>query len=603
MPDQVTRRDTRPYQHQQQGYASMASTSRRSSNYQPPNRMRYQSNRSGPNNAQYNRRGSLQGGNTYRGNGYGGGQYAQQGPTVGGAFFLGNIDKALTREQVYDFIRHHTPCYISKFDMPNVIGDEVDQQGRPVRCAGFAFVHVRHQWMADEMLSRGTIRIGGLNAEIKPYDQAKRMMSERRHRESMSRQVEQGEENASQHLPDDSEPAQSSSGKRATIADDSENINIGPEVEDWTLEDDDPRSRNWRQSSPVDWSLKLAKYTSMHEESAYQTEDDSISHVSQSQQINRPTEMSYGVSSYANSRAQTPNREQVATCSTSATHMPSHQVRVRPSPLRTTLSTTNNIEDDEGPPCLEASSQECNNAMMVGTVTRDLLDEGTTPTIERINKLVSEKFNVSEPIVQQKPETTADITVQSVDVQGEPQACTETVSVASSIRSAVQLAASQVEQQIKEDKVQRQRQQQEQMKLVSASVTPVAPVSVCQVPRIPTHPLQPIPEQYQNQPVIPTYQPAMQQLPTNAGHFLSTATVATPHHPPTLFLESSMYSQLCMGASQLIHQNPILASSYEHYFNQWLHYYQTNPMAAYADQRQTESQQLERMQQIILSQR
>jgi hypothetical protein len=40
--------------------------------------------------------------------------------------------------------------------------------------------------MADSMLDMGKIRIGNLDAEVKPYDQMKREMSERRYRQSSS---------------------------------------------------------------------------------------------------------------------------------------------------------------------------------------------------------------------------------------------------------------------------------------------------------------------------------------------------------------------------------------------------------------------------------
>merc|ERR1712066_1181826 len=111
----------------------------------------------------------------------------EQEQAIPGAFFLGNVDKQLTLEEVYDFIKNNTRCYIKKFDMPNVMGSEIDKEGRHIRCAGFAFVHVKHQWMADEMLNQGKIRIGNLEAEIKPYDQMKREMSERRYRNQSER--------------------------------------------------------------------------------------------------------------------------------------------------------------------------------------------------------------------------------------------------------------------------------------------------------------------------------------------------------------------------------------------------------------------------------
>jgi len=104
----------------------------------------------------------------------------------GGQFFLGNIDKALKREQVYDFLTKYefTPgrrLYVSRFDMPKVSLGGADSHGRPINCAGYAFVHVKDIRMARAMLAKKTVKIGNLYAEIKPYDQAKREQSTQRH--------------------------------------------------------------------------------------------------------------------------------------------------------------------------------------------------------------------------------------------------------------------------------------------------------------------------------------------------------------------------------------------------------------------------------------
>merc|ERR1711881_784432 len=60
---------------------------------------------------------------------------------------------------------------------------EKDANGRIVNCAGYAFVHTKTVQQAQEMMKRRTIKIGKLNAEIKPYDQAKREASQTRYRE------------------------------------------------------------------------------------------------------------------------------------------------------------------------------------------------------------------------------------------------------------------------------------------------------------------------------------------------------------------------------------------------------------------------------------
>jgi hypothetical protein len=103
--------------------------------------------------------------------------------TKSGSFFLGNIDKEMTREEVYEHLRNNCNIYITKFDMPKVNTGEKDANGRIVNCAGYAFVHTKTFQQAQEMMKRRTIKIGKLNAEIKPYDQAKREASQTRYRE------------------------------------------------------------------------------------------------------------------------------------------------------------------------------------------------------------------------------------------------------------------------------------------------------------------------------------------------------------------------------------------------------------------------------------
>lgn len=76
---------------------------------------------------------------------------------------------------------------MTKFDMPKVKPGLKDSAGRPINCAGYAFVHVKSKRMAEEMLRQRKVRVGKLDAEIKPYDQAKRDASIHRHEERLSR--------------------------------------------------------------------------------------------------------------------------------------------------------------------------------------------------------------------------------------------------------------------------------------------------------------------------------------------------------------------------------------------------------------------------------
>ena len=187
---------------------------------------------------------------------------------VPGSFFLGNVDKQLTREDVYEFIKNETRCYITKFDMPKVPGDEVDKEGRPIKCAGFAFVHVKHQWMANEMLDQGKIRIGNLDAEIKPYDQMKREMSEKRYRNQSERSQRRENNN-------DFEENKENNQNNENVTDDVNHLQTSSSSGkvDWAEE-------NNGNYNPNDY---VTKHMMMYHEddSVYQTEDDTNSVLSQ----------------------------------------------------------------------------------------------------------------------------------------------------------------------------------------------------------------------------------------------------------------------------------------------------------------------------------
>lgn len=667
----MNRRDNRRYPSQGQISHMQPGLSRRPSGVTAPNsRMRsgnygvgktrgtYRSNQPAGGTGLYNGVSHRTNAYGHHGNNFGGGggdPYA-----VGGAFFLGNIDKALSREEVYDFIRQKTCCYISKFDMPNVTGEEQDTQGRPIRCAGFAFVHVRHQWMADEMLQRGTIKIGGLQAEIKPYDQAKRMVSERRHRESLSRNTVG--DGCQVETEGDGGGGECSSSYQIEAAW-QDVVGVGSaceamvksqELHDWTIEEDTEQS--WRQSSPVhDWNVKIGKYASLHEESAYQTEDESISHMSQSQPLN-PHNTSHAISSYSNSRPQSPSHtEQMQTNPSS--HTSPQDGRVRPSPLRTHCISE-----------LDARTQDSvasNNAMMVGAVTQELLDEEVTPTIERINHLVAEKYNVSAPLVQVKEVSAIVVSVDDSSIASRTSSTTRSV--------AAQRAARQVEEKIKHlqtpslvaqtaaaaHAAARVIQQRTAFplagippaSLTSATLSPavlppvtqimaapldgaVSAESLCatsrhqslqqllpiaeQITNSPSHhphnlpPVlatqHPLAIQHSQAPYTPTQQPTAlmgmhQQFATpsfNHQQQHQQPTLAQPYSLTTLFTESATYQELCMSASQILHQSPQLAIHYQIMFNAWTEYYHLNQAQTYSDARLTEAEQVERFQQTVL---
>lgn len=204
-------------------------------------------------------------------------QNYNDGPAVPGSFFLGNVDKQLTREQVYDFIKNETNCYITKFDMPNVPGNETDKEGRSVKCAGFAFVHVRHQWMANEMLEQGKIRIGNLEAEIKPYDQMKREMSERRYRnQSMGSQHRETHESV--NFEDDKENNQN--GENVVVNQENHHLST-PRSSDGKVDWAEENNGNY---NPNDYVTKLGQIGIgdyyVEDDSVYQTEDETASVMS-----------------------------------------------------------------------------------------------------------------------------------------------------------------------------------------------------------------------------------------------------------------------------------------------------------------------------------
>jgi len=268
---------------------------------------------------------------------------------VQGAFFLGNVDKQLTREEVYDFIKNETCCYICKFDMPNVPGDEYDKEGRHLKCAGFAFVHVKHQWMADEMLRMGKIRIGNLDAEVKPYDQMKREMSEMRYRQTSASQAgSQNSENLKINLADESR----------IIVDQQENSTT-PRTStnvDWSEQDtgnydpNDNYTMKIAQMGLGDWYLE--------DDSVYQTEDDTASVLS-AVNVNIMEPSSASSSRPASRLASPPN--------------------ARRKPKQGVSIPQNEI---------------------VGEITQKLLNDGITPTANKINEIATRNYNMNN-IVQE----------------------------------------------------------------------------------------------------------------------------------------------------------------------------------------------------------
>jgi hypothetical protein len=286
-------------------------------------------------------------------------------PVIPGAFFLGNIDKALTREEVYEFVKNETNCYIKKFDMPNVVGDEKDTQGRPIRCAGFAFVHVKYQWMADEMLSLGKIRIGNLEAEIKPYDQMKRLMSERRHRANTQNLSEHGGDDQVAPPASTTSPKKPSSSSRIVTPRETSSSSRTPHQRHQGY----TGTENWAELEGEsdyhpgnDWSMKISQFGDhcLEDDSQYQTEDDSASIASR-----RETNVNViePPSSMYSTRASTPSQR--------------HQNRSR-------MVSKINVPE---------------NTIIVGEITQKLIDDGITPTADKINELAAEKYAVEGAIV------------------------------------------------------------------------------------------------------------------------------------------------------------------------------------------------------------
>lgn len=304
---------------------------------------------------------------------------------IPGAFFLGNVDKQLTREEVYDFIKNNTRCYIKKFDMPNVLGGEFDKEGRAIRCAGFAFVHVKHQWMADEMLERGKIRIGNLDAEIKPYDVAKREMSEKRHRAASGCLERESAGNEGMAQEEEHQRleivAQSQSTPRTKTAHNNNNSDYTG-TQDWTQEEQgDYNPHN-------DWSQKIINLAGdgvyVEDDSLYQTEDETASVMSSQIQNVNIIEPSSIYSSRAASPPAGPNQSQHAISS-------SQPIRRRPQ---------NKI------------SLNRNDNEIVGEITTKLIEEGITPTADKINEIASKDYQIQQKVVTDQKHSSQETVVQ-----------------------------------------------------------------------------------------------------------------------------------------------------------------------------------------------
>lgn len=329
--------------------------------------------------------------------------------SVQGAFFLGNVDKQLTREEVYDFIKNETCCYICKFDMPNVVGNEVDKEGRQIRCAGFAFVHVKHQWMADRMLDMGKIRIGNLDAEVKPYDQMKREMSERRYRQSSSQasfsvsgevfsadqlvinenldaQISgiqgqiagmqiinsQNGSNIQNSQPNDISNQNMSSNSQENIQATINQPSNQPPAFEPTIST--PRGEDWSEQdngayNPNDYATKIGQMgigewngIYVEDDSVYQTEDETAS-----------------VLSAVNVNIMDPSHSNFSSRPASRLASPGNGRRMKPKQI----------------------SIPQNETEIVGEITQKLINDGITPTADKINEIATKNYNVKNTVVQE----------------------------------------------------------------------------------------------------------------------------------------------------------------------------------------------------------
>jgi hypothetical protein len=239
--------------------------------------------------------------------------------------------------------------------MPNVPGDEYDKEGRHLKCAGFAFVHVKHQWMADDMLRMGKIRIGNLDAEVKPYDQMKREMSEMRYRQTSASQAgSQISENLKINVADESRIIVDQQ-KNNTPLDHLSTPRTSTNV-DWSEQDtgnydpNDNYTMKIAQMGLGDWYLE--------DDSVYQTEDDTASVLS-AVNVNIMEPSSASSSRPASRLASPPN--------------------ARRKPKQGVSIPQNEI---------------------VGEITQKLLNDGITPTANKINEIATRNYNMNN-IVQE----------------------------------------------------------------------------------------------------------------------------------------------------------------------------------------------------------
>jgi len=83
------------------------------------------------------------------------------------AFFIGKLDKAQNRDEVYTSVRRlgkkHN-FYVRKLDMP--YGDSRTKKGN----RGYCFVHCKSKEEADRVVALKEIHIGRRLCEVKPYD-------------------------------------------------------------------------------------------------------------------------------------------------------------------------------------------------------------------------------------------------------------------------------------------------------------------------------------------------------------------------------------------------------------------------------------------------
>ena len=76
-----------------------------------------------------------------------------------GEFFLGSLNKSLTRNEIYSFLANYKlsngkSLYIKKFNQPKITTRTVSANKRPIKNVGYAFVVTKYKWMADLIIKQ-----------------------------------------------------------------------------------------------------------------------------------------------------------------------------------------------------------------------------------------------------------------------------------------------------------------------------------------------------------------------------------------------------------------------------------------------------------------